>query len=186
MIRMLQQSLSDDRQVGFTIVELLIVIIVIAILAAITLVAFNGVQAKAENTKTLNAVETYIKAIKLYATERGSLPIHTNWPCLGGTSEICGASSTACWGVGYVGGQAAFTSDIKSYINTTPVLSQQSMACNPAGDVVKGGFYYSSDGQTGWVYYFLRGNVSCGNTAGGLLSRNQSQDATYCVITLNA
>ncbi len=35
------------RQSGFTLVELLIVIVVIAILAAITLVSYNGVQAKA-------------------------------------------------------------------------------------------------------------------------------------------
>ena len=32
---------------GFTIVELLIVIVVIAILAAITIVAFNGIQERA-------------------------------------------------------------------------------------------------------------------------------------------
>ena len=33
---------------GFTIVELLIVIVVIAILASITIVAFNGIQARAQ------------------------------------------------------------------------------------------------------------------------------------------
>ena len=38
------------RQRGFTIVELLIVIVVIGILAAITVVAFNGVQRKARDT----------------------------------------------------------------------------------------------------------------------------------------
>ena len=35
---------------GFTIVELLIVIVVIGILAAITIVAFSGIQNRANNT----------------------------------------------------------------------------------------------------------------------------------------
>ncbi len=38
------------RNTGFTIVELLIVIVVIGILAAITIVAFNGVQNRANDT----------------------------------------------------------------------------------------------------------------------------------------
>jgi prepilin-type N-terminal cleavage/methylation domain-containing protein len=39
---------KQKRQSGFTIVELLIVIVVIGILAAITIVSFNGVTAKAK------------------------------------------------------------------------------------------------------------------------------------------
>lgn len=35
---------QKHRQVGFTIVELLIVIVIIAILAAISIVAYNGIQ----------------------------------------------------------------------------------------------------------------------------------------------
>lgn len=48
---------------GFTIVELLIVIVVIAILAAITIVAYNGIQTRASNTKRDADVTTYYKAI---------------------------------------------------------------------------------------------------------------------------
>jgi len=39
--------MTKDKQLGFTIVELLIVIVVIGILAAITIVSFSGVQDKA-------------------------------------------------------------------------------------------------------------------------------------------
>lgn len=41
---------------GFTIVELLIVIVIIAILATVTIVSYNGIQARAKNTKTVSAV----------------------------------------------------------------------------------------------------------------------------------
>lgn len=67
--------LSSRRQVGFTIVELLIVVVVIAVLAAITIVAYNGITQRAqeaaissgfrtahtkiEQLKVLNAVGTY-------------------------------------------------------------------------------------------------------------------------------
>ncbi|RYD50379.1 MAG: type II secretion system protein [Sphingobacteriales bacterium] len=51
---------------GFTIVELLIVIVVIGILAAITIVAFNGIQQRAKNTSTISAAQQSIKLIKAY------------------------------------------------------------------------------------------------------------------------
>jgi prepilin-type N-terminal cleavage/methylation domain-containing protein len=43
----MNQSLVGKKQTGFTIVELLIVIVVIGILAAITIVAYNGIQDRA-------------------------------------------------------------------------------------------------------------------------------------------
>ena len=50
-------------QGGFTIVELLIVIVVIAILAAITTVAFNGVQDRARSAKISADLNTLTRAI---------------------------------------------------------------------------------------------------------------------------
>ena len=81
---------------GFTIVELLIVIVVIGILAAITIVAFNGIQDRARNTKTENAIAQYSKALITYATIHGQYPAGSvNSPCLGLASDY-GANN--CWG----------------------------------------------------------------------------------------
>ena len=52
-----------NRQKGFTIVELLIVIVVIGILAAITVVAYNGIQERARTVERENDIALYHKAV---------------------------------------------------------------------------------------------------------------------------
>lgn len=54
-----------SRTAGFTIVELLIVIVVIGILAAIVIVAYNGVQAKAQQSKMYADIAQINKAIRI-------------------------------------------------------------------------------------------------------------------------
>jgi prepilin-type N-terminal cleavage/methylation domain-containing protein len=58
--------LKARRRRGFTIVELLIVIVVIGILAAITIVAFNGVQNKAKATSMMSDLESTAKQMEIY------------------------------------------------------------------------------------------------------------------------
>ncbi len=58
-----------NKSKGFTIVELLIVIIVIGILATLVIVTFTGIQQKARNSKRqtdINAVDSHVEAF--YAT----------------------------------------------------------------------------------------------------------------------
>ena len=57
-------TLKQTKARGFTIVELLIVIVVIAILAAITIVAYNGVQNRANNAASTYAANTVMKKIE--------------------------------------------------------------------------------------------------------------------------
>jgi type IV pilus assembly protein PilA len=52
-----------SKQTGFTIVELLIVVVVIAILAAITIVSFNGIQARANQAKIDSDISVLNKSI---------------------------------------------------------------------------------------------------------------------------
>ncbi len=54
---------THSHSTGFTIVELLIVIVVIGILAAITIVAYNGIQDRAKTAKKDSDTALYAKAI---------------------------------------------------------------------------------------------------------------------------
>lgn len=60
---MIRQS---KRQSGFTVTELVVVVIIIAILAVITVVAFNGVQQRANQSASATAVETANKKLEVY------------------------------------------------------------------------------------------------------------------------
>ena len=64
----------QTNQKGFTIVELLIVIVVIAILAAISIVAYTGVQENARDTQRVSNAKSVIDAANGYYAEHGRYP----------------------------------------------------------------------------------------------------------------
>ncbi|MEK9156253.1 MAG: prepilin-type N-terminal cleavage/methylation domain-containing protein [Patescibacteria group bacterium] len=64
---------------GFTITELLIVIFIIGLLAAIVVVNLSNSQAKSRYAKVLADMETIGKAANLFQTEAGRFP-HHSWP----------------------------------------------------------------------------------------------------------
>lgn len=64
---------------GFTIVELLVVIVVIGILASITVVAYNGIQERARDTKRKSDVAQIVKLLATYEAQNG--PMHTGSGC---------------------------------------------------------------------------------------------------------
>ncbi|QQG51100.1 MAG: prepilin-type N-terminal cleavage/methylation domain-containing protein [Candidatus Saccharibacteria bacterium] len=78
------KTMKKDR--GFTIVELLIVIVVIAILAAITIVAYSGITARANTTKAQTNAVAVQKVAEAYNADTGRYPGLTGDFTTGSTS----------------------------------------------------------------------------------------------------
>jgi uncharacterized protein (TIGR02145 family)/prepilin-type N-terminal cleavage/methylation domain-containing protein len=68
------RTIHTTKQQGFTIVELLVVIVVIAILATIVIVAYNGMIAKARDTALRSDTESFAKAVENDKTINSTYP----------------------------------------------------------------------------------------------------------------
>ena len=89
---------SYAKMPAFTIVELLIVIVVIGILAAISVVVYGGIRTNAENSKTVSGVRQYVTLLQMYKEANGGYPAYSG-------------STFVCLGSGYIGGVCARNSE---------------------------------------------------------------------------
>lgn len=62
---------------GFTIVELLIVIVVIGILAAISIVAYNGIQQRAREAERQSDIKAISTQLEMYFVDNGEYPLNS-------------------------------------------------------------------------------------------------------------
>ncbi len=98
-----------SRHAAFTIVELLIVIVVIAILAAISIVAYNGIQSRARDAERSSEMQALEKALALYFIDNGSYPTCSNTTYVPGT--VGGGCNTS----------VITASLVPKYLNAMPV-----------------------------------------------------------------
>lgn len=70
MHRWWDQNNTGNR--GFTIVELLVVVVVIAILASITIVSYNGITNRANDTAVQSDLRQFSQKMGMYVADRGA------------------------------------------------------------------------------------------------------------------
>jgi type II secretion system protein G len=78
---------------GFTIVELLVVIVVLAILTSIVVVTYSGVHEKARDTTRLNDATAIKEALETYRASKGTYPASVAGPYNGWDSSADPAKS---------------------------------------------------------------------------------------------
>lgn len=78
---------------GFTLIEMLVVISLIGILAALAMVSFSSVQKQARDASRKSDIKQYQTAIESYASKNsGNYPIYANAITLTGAHTFCGST----------------------------------------------------------------------------------------------
>ena len=178
---------------GFTIVELLIVVVIIAILAAITLVTYNGIQQRANNAAIIDAASKSLRMIQAYIAANDKYPYTENgtYVCIT-TAVVCKRNSPA------INGNATFEANIAT-VGTLPRTV-------PLVSSIRSGITYEYDSartvdgilQPAILEYYVFGvNSDCGrvalNSNGTIITTSTNHyttgdvggsGATFCVITI--
>lgn len=172
---------------GFTIVELLIVIVVIAILAAVSVIAYGGIQQRANNTVTINAASQWVRVLTIMYNNHGqlnadlySLPDGADGICLGNPDDYPETNhlpAGSCYEdmYAYPDLYEAMASDIEVHMQTPEVETDNGKYSR--------GVQYSFDGPA-YLWYDLSGtDQDC--TVSGSESSGNGPNATYCRVNMN-
>jgi prepilin-type N-terminal cleavage/methylation domain-containing protein len=121
---------------GFTIVELIIVVVVIGILAAITIVSYNGIQQRARDLNLKSEMNTLQEHVEIYRTRYGNYPITTNNPKANWRAADAQTDDNCTNG----SSQDDWIPDVDA------TLPQSNPSLHTGVDTIKGCFIYVSDG----------------------------------------
>jgi prepilin-type N-terminal cleavage/methylation domain-containing protein len=82
--------MQKKAQQGFTLIEILIVVAIIAILASVVLVGLGPTQAQGRDARRVSDLREVQTALELYYNKNGSYPGDTTWAAL--TTDLTAAS----------------------------------------------------------------------------------------------
>lgn len=161
---------------GFTIVELLIVIVVIAILASITVVAYNGMQQRSRDSIRMSALNAVAKALEAQYVANGRYP--------DGGGGCLSSPWWNCWG--YQSTNSLLEPSYIANMPQDPGFVDNGACGNPNSYLTRAYWYAPTADRQGYVLgtYMERpnptdsrnittnGNYGCGNFMNWAIKRN--------------
>jgi len=156
--------LNKVKNSGFTIVELLIVIVVIAILAAISIVAYNGVQARGKASAAQSAATSLDKKLEIYNALNSFYP--TTAGTITGTATQNSVATTASseW---YVQQSSAFTTTAGTAAAATGMHSLLAAPTDPKTVYYTGIVAGGPTTSGGCIWWYDYQNTTWKSTAAG-------------------
>ena len=186
---------------GFTIVELLVVIVVIGILATVVAVIAVGVQDRARNAKLLSGIDSIEKGLRLYAVKNNRFPEPSDVPNVSSTWATCvqptagpwpekdGLTSNQCFVNGSF--QMGYSTVVRDELVTTmgKIPDTSDITTTLSGTASSRGIVYQylfgpnpgAGYPNGYAYliYFIKNDQTCGRGIKGV-----NAGYTQCVVEL--
>lgn len=182
------------KKYGFTIVELLIVIVVIAILATISITAYTNFQQRAKNTAIINAASQSLKMIQAYVAEYGDYP-YKYAACITVDSKCSRDSSSDSIGSGSV----VFNTNMAKIGTLPKSVPSEGPRLFGITYVYRSAATFNGESQPAYLHYFLFGkHQKCGipgvmnwinantydSSTTGYYSYDSTYDKTECVVNI--
>jgi len=174
---------------GFTIVELLVVIVVIGILAAITIVSFTGISTKATAASLQSDLKGASTKLKMYAVEYGEYPTALSGPgsdntyCPSGPivdNKYCfklSPGNTLASGTPYTRTTSTFSLDVTNTSSSTTYRISESTP--PAAVIVDPGPDTVTIGTQIWMTQNMNVGTRVNTGSGGQINDSTIQKACY-------
>ena len=184
---------------GFTVIEILVVILVIGIISTISIVVYGNIQKNAQTSKITSATRNFHQGIKLYALRNNTLPVvglknGWNYMCLGRTEDYP-ANATFQSGECINGNSGTvtphrfvsveFNTELATTLGTTPSLETPIRSTNDAFRGMWFSIWYDVGRKPSGGYLNV---ITYGDTCiiGKRWSYDSKNNTSWCVLTLDA